>query len=137
MISQKNIDGCAGCSALDLKNTFLQLSVRASDRKFTRFCTSFGNFEFLKIPFGLTFASSSFLYFINNVLRNLSICCFPYIDNILDWSNRPEEHERHLHEITHRLSTYDLTLNVDKSTIGGHNIDFLEYNLSPKGIAPL
>ena len=132
-----NIDGCIVFSALDLKNAFWQLPVRVSDRKFTGFCTPRGNFEFLSMPFGLTFANSSFQHFINNVLRNLFNCCFQYIDDILVFTKTPQEHKRHLLEITHRLNTYGLTLNMEKSIIGVNNIDFLGYNLSSKGIAPL
>ena len=55
-----NVHGCTIFSCLDLISAFWQLDVKPSDRKYTCFSTHCGNFEFNKMPFGLTYASSSF-----------------------------------------------------------------------------
>ena len=47
-------------TCLDLKSAFWQLDVKASDKKFTAFCTHRGTFEFNKMPFRLTYASGIF-----------------------------------------------------------------------------
>ena len=67
-LTQK-IRGVIIFSSLDLKIAFWQLPVRPSDRKYTAFCTSRGNFEYNRLPQGLTYASSSFQKFINHVMK--------------------------------------------------------------------
>ena len=85
-------------SSLDLKNVFWQLDVRPSDRKYTAFSTNCGNFEYKKLPQGLTYASSSFQKFINHVMHGTDSFCFCYVDGILVFRKNEEQHKIHLHK---------------------------------------
>ena len=131
------VNGCTVFSCLDLKSAFWQLDVRATDRKYTAFCTHRGNFEFNKMPFGLTYASSSFQHFINNVLIGTDSYCFAFVDDIFIFSKTLNAHKRHLHDIANRLNAYGLTLNIKKCILGVNKIDVLGYRLSADGILPL
>ena len=131
------VNGCTVFSCLDLKSAFWQLDVRATDRKYTAFCTHRGNFEFNRMPFGLTYASSSFQHFINNVLIGTDSYCFAFVDDIFIFSKTLNAHKRHLHDIANRLNAYGLTLNIKKCILGVNKIDVLGYRLSADGILPL
>ena len=131
------VNGCTVFSCLDLKSAFWQLDVRATDRNYTAFCTHRGNFEFNKMPFGLTYASSSFQHFINNVLIGTDSYCFAFVDDIFIFSKTLNAHKRHLHDIANRLNAYGLTLNIKKCILGVNKIDVLGYRLSADGILPL
>ena len=132
-----NVHGCTIFSCLDLKSAFWQLDVKAGDRKYTCFSTHRGNFEFNKMPFGLTYASSSFQHFINHVLRGTESFCFSFIDDIFIFSQDLKQHKAHLLDIANRLDAYGLTLNMSKTSLAQSEIEVLGYQLSPKGILPL
>ena len=57
-------------SSLDLKSAFWQLDVRPNDRKYRAFATHRQNYEYKKLPQGLTHASGTFQRFINYVLSH-------------------------------------------------------------------
>ena len=130
----RHIHGATIFSSLDLKNGFWQLDVRPSDRKYTAFCTHRGNCLYNKLLQGLTYASSSFQRFINQVLSGTSSFCFAYIDDLVIFSSDDRQHKQHLHEIATRLNLYGLTLNMAKCVIGVNELEVLGYNLSAEGI---
>ena len=98
------IRGATVFSSLDLKHAFWRLDVRPSDRKYTGFCTSRGNFEYNKLPLGLTYASCSFQKFMNYIMRGTEAFFFCYIDDILVFSADEQEHKIHLIEVANRLN---------------------------------
>ena len=130
----QQIRGATVFSSLDLKHALWQLDVRRSDRKYTVFCTSLGNFEYNKLPLGLTYASRSFRKFINHIMNGTEAFCFCYIDDILVFSAEKQEHKIHLHEVANRLNAYCLKLNMDKCSFGVKEITTLGYTVSAKGI---
>ena len=131
----QQIRGATIFSSLDLKNAFWQLDVRPSDRQYTAFSTSRGNFEYNKLPQGLTYASNSFQKFTNLLMRGTESFCFCYVDDIIIFSKDQLEHKRHLHNIANRLNHFLLKLNMDKCLLGVSELTALGYNLSAHGIA--
>ncbi|KAK9827014.1 hypothetical protein WJX74_003601 [Apatococcus lobatus] len=63
----------------------------------TGFTTPFGNFEWVRMPFGLVNASSTFQRLINKVLADLPFAV-AYIDDIFVFSDSFEEHIDHLQQ---------------------------------------
>lgn len=59
-------------STLDLAKGFHQILVKPEDRKKTVFSTPFGNYEFVRMLFGLENAPATFQRLINSVLRGFS-----------------------------------------------------------------
>lgn len=71
-------------STLDLAKGFHQVPVRPIDRQKTAFSTPYGHYEYLRMPFGLKNAPSTFQRLINNVLRKyINKICVVYMDDIL------------------------------------------------------
>ncbi|GFW19993.1 retrovirus-related Pol polyprotein from transposon 297 [Trichonephila clavipes] len=58
-------------TTLDLKNAFFHVDVDEASRKYTAFVTETGQYEFLKVPFGLSISSNYFQRYINYVFREL------------------------------------------------------------------
>ena len=106
------VNGCTVFSCLDLKSVFWQLHVRSTDRKYTALCTYRGNFEFNKMHFGLTYASSSFQHLNNNVLIDSNSDGFAFADDIFIFSKTLNASKRYLHDIADRLNAYGLNLNI-------------------------
>ena len=53
----------------DLSIGFHQISLRKEDRKYTAFSTSFGHYQYARLPFGMKHASATFQEQINKVVR--------------------------------------------------------------------
>lgn len=58
-------------TVLDLKNGFFHVIVDEDSRKYTAFVTPDGQFEFLKLPFGLCISPTIFQQYINSVFKEL------------------------------------------------------------------
>ncbi|KAF8752081.1 hypothetical protein RHS01_08076 [Rhizoctonia solani] len=67
--------------------------IKEGDEWKTAFRTKYGLFEYLVMPFGLTNAPAAFQHFMNNLFRNLiDVTVVIYLDDILIFSENPEEH---------------------------------------------
>ncbi|GFT34258.1 hypothetical protein TNCV_4451491 [Trichonephila clavipes] len=60
-------------STIDLRNGFFHVPVNKQSRPYTSFVTQNGQFQFLKMPFGLSTCPSTFQRFINTVFRDLVV----------------------------------------------------------------
>ncbi|KAJ9536067.1 hypothetical protein OSB04_un000770 [Centaurea solstitialis] len=70
----------------------------------TAFRTRYGNFEFIVMPFGLTYALAAFVDLMNRVFRPmLDRSVIVFIDDILIYLGSMEEHVEHLRDV---LETY-------------------------------
>jgi hypothetical protein len=66
--------------------------------------------------FGLTNSPATFQSLMNSIFTDLIAQgkVAVYLDNILIWSSTLEEHRKIVHEVLHRLQTYDLYLHPEK-----------------------
>lgn len=65
----EHLSGKCIFSLLDLKSGFHQIKMDPSSVKYTSFVTPDGQYEYLKMPFGLKNAPADFQRFINSILR--------------------------------------------------------------------
>ena len=78
-------------SKVDVRAAFHKLRVREGDENKTVFSDSFGSFEWLVTPFGLTGAPSAFQRYINTVLGEyLGDFCSAYLDDVLIYTSSTE-----------------------------------------------
>jgi hypothetical protein len=91
-------------SMIDLLSGYHQLKVRECDIPKTAFVLSYGLYEFMVMSFGLTNAPAYFMYMMNKVfMEYLDKFVMVFIDDILVYSRRKEEHEGHLCLVLQKL----------------------------------
>ena len=70
-------------SKLDLNKGFYQIPVEGADQPKTAFCTPWGKYEFLRMPFGLRNAPATFQRCMHSVLGGLEDLVDSYIDDLV------------------------------------------------------
>ncbi len=69
---------------LDLTNAYHRMRIRKGDKEKTAFCTRYGQFKYLVMPFGRSNIPASFQGYINKILaEKLDIFVVVYLDDIL------------------------------------------------------
>lgn len=125
-------------SILDLKDGFFHINMAEESVKYTAFITPFGQFEFLKMPFGLKTAPIRFQKFVNEVIDELIRTgdALVYIDDFLIATESLEHHLRILKRVCKLMVENRLNLRLDKCKFLFTKIEYLGYLVTPQGISP-
>src|SRR6266478_1153060 len=85
---------------IDLKHTYHLVHIAEGDELKTAFCTQYGSFEWMVMPFGLLNTPASFQRFINEVIGELTdVCTVGYLDDILIYLDSLENHQDQVWEV--------------------------------------
>ena len=124
-------------SKLDLRNAYHLVRIRDGDEWKTAFNTPLGHFEYLVMPFGLTNAPAVFQALVNDVLRDyINKFVFVYLDDILIFSNSPEEHVHHVRKVLQRLLENKLFVKAEKCEFHVETVAFLGYIIGSGQVKP-
>lgn len=103
----------------------------------TAFTVPQGHYEYLRMPFGLKNAPSTFQRLMNEVLApHINKRCFVYMDDIIIFSKSLHEHLIDLRLIFDCLTTANLKIQLDKSEFLTKKVQFLGHIVTPEGITP-
>ena len=120
---------------LDLKDAYHRLRIREGDEWKTAFRTRYGHFEYCVMPFGLSNAPATFQAYINHALVGLvDVICVVYLDDILIYSEDPEQHTTAVRRVLERLQQYQLFVNLAKCEFDVERVEFLGFVISPDGV---
>lgn len=129
-----SLGGSCWFSLLDQSKAYHQGFVKEECRKYTSFVTPWGQYEWNRIPFGLTGAPGIFQAFMNEALEGLrDKCCLPYLDDILVYSNSFESHLSDLKRVLHRMKEKGLKLKPSKCHIFQKQIRYLGHLVTTHG----
>src|SRR3954466_13709004 len=96
----------------------------------------YGLYEYTVMPFGLTNAPNYFMNMMNKVFMEfLDKFVVVFIDDILIYSKRNEEHEEHLRLIIEKLREHKLYAKFSKCEFWLNEVGFLGHVVSRNGIA--
>ena len=123
-------------TALDLRGSFNLVRIAEGDEWKTAFSTRFGHYESLVMPYGLTNAPATLQNMMNDLFKDmLGIFVLIYLDDIIIFSNSPEEHEKHVESVLERLRDNKLYCRLSKCQFRTTKIVYLGYIITPDGVS--
>ncbi|GFX82418.1 retrovirus-related Pol polyprotein from transposon 297 [Trichonephila clavipes] len=114
-------------TTLDLKNGFFHVAVNERSRKFTSFVTHNGQYQFRRMPFGLSTCPSTFMRYINAIFRHLisKSIVLPYMDDVVIPAANESQALEYLKIVLEVACDYGLEINFKKCQFLHNTIEFL------------
>ena len=120
---------------LDLRGAYNLVRMREGDEWKTAFRTRYGLYEYVVMPFGLTNAPATFQALMNDIFRDLlDVTVIIYLDDIMVFSETPEDHVAHVKEVLRRLREHRLYSKLSKCEFHRSTVEFLGFVITPEGV---
>ena len=134
----ESLAGAAHYSTFDLNSGFWQVPMDVESKQYTAFTLgSMGLYECESMPFGLCNAPPTFQRLMQNCLGKLNLTyCLIYLDDVIVFSEMPEEHLQRLHVVFDHLREHGLKLKPSKCDVFKSEINYLAHHVSQKGVLP-
>lgn len=125
-------------TTLDLKSGYWQIPLAPEARKYTSFTTPSGSqYQFRVVPFGLKNAPGTFQTLMQHVLADhWGEFAIAYLDDIIIYSDKWEQHLLHLALVFERLNIYGLTCSPQKFLLGQTSLPYLGHVVTSEGNLP-
>ncbi|XP_015432072.1 PREDICTED: uncharacterized protein LOC107188311 [Dufourea novaeangliae] len=125
-------------TVLDLKDGFHHVQVAKESVKYTSFVTPLGQYEWLRMPFGLRTEPATFQRYINLILTEFTRAgdMAIYMDDILIATQTIDHHLEILERVFKTISENLLELRIEKCYFLQTEVEYLGYIVSEKGIKP-
>ncbi|QRW07883.1 Retrotransposable element Tf2 protein [Ceratobasidium sp. AG-Ba] len=123
-------------SKLDLRWGFNNIRIKEGDEWKTAFRTAYGIYEYLVMPFGLKNAPAVLQRMMNDIFRHLlGVTVVVYMDDILIFSEKEEDHAKHVKEVLKILRENNLYAKLSKCEFFVKKVIFLGLVITPEGIS--
>ena len=134
----ENMVGSAHFSSMDFKSGFWQIKMAPGSQQYTAFTVgNLGFYEFTHMPFGLCNAPATFQRLMQNTLGELNLTyCVIYLDNVIVFGHREEEHLERLRVVFERFREFNLKLKPSKCSFFQLEIVYLAHHVLQRGILP-
>ena len=116
---------------INLQHAYHLVWITKGNKWKTAFQTHYSSFEWLVMLFRLTNRPMAFQWFMNDLFRDLlDQCVVVYLDDILIYSNNPEQHTKHVWEVLWWLQKHGLYAQAKKYEWHCNSVEFLRYIMS-------
>ncbi|GFU34774.1 retrovirus-related Pol polyprotein from transposon 17.6 [Trichonephila clavipes] len=125
-------------STLDLRNGFFQVDVDEDCRKYTSFIVPDGQFEFNKVPFGISTSPGVFQRYVSSIFRDLTRkgIVISYLDDLVILAKNEQEGLEKLKIIFEVAKKYGLEIKFKKCQFLKKKIEFLGQIVESGAIKP-
>ncbi|GFS62980.1 retrovirus-related Pol polyprotein from transposon 17.6 [Trichonephila clavipes] len=125
-------------STLDLRNGFFHVDVDEDCRKYTSFIVPDGQFEFNKVPFGLSTSPGVFQRYVSSIFRDLTRkgIVISYLDDLVIPAKNEQEGLEKLKIIFEVAKKYGLEIKFKKCQFLKKKIEFLGHIVETGTIKP-
>ena len=125
-------------SVVDMCGAFHVIKIKEEDREKTAFSTPFGNYQYIRLCFGLSNAPATFSRLVQQILQDVPIeLVYSYLDDTLICGRDLDEHISTMDDVFTKFYKAGLTLQPDKCDLFNDTVEFLGHKLTTDGIAPL
>ena len=120
----------------NMNSGFWQVPMDKESKQYTAFTLgSMGLYECESMPFGLCNAPPTFQRLMQNCLGELNLTyCLIYLDDVVVFSDTPEEHLRRMRVVFDCLHEHGLKLKPSKCEVFKSEINYLAHHVSQKGV---
>ena len=126
--------GAGHFSTFDMNSGFWQVPMDEDSKQYTA-CMSL--YECESMPFGLCNAPPTFQRLMQNCLGELNLTyCLIYLDDVIVFSDMPDEHLWRKRVVFDRLHEHSLKLKPSKCEVFKLEINYLAHHVSWKGVLP-
>ena len=123
-------------SSVDLRSSYHHILIKPEDQHKTAFVCDFGKFEFTRASFGIATSPDFLQDLMNKLFFGFGSFCVIYMDNLLIFSDSPEQHLEHLERIFAKFCTSNLKVKLSKSDFFKEELEFLGHKIGIHGISP-
>lgn len=123
-------------SSIDLRNGYFHVHVKKDARKYTSFVTHNGQYQFLRVPFGLCNSAAVFQRYINEIFKNLIGIILAFVDDFIISREDEEDALNNLKIVLKRAKEYGLEINKKKCQLLQTRIAFLGYVIEDGKLYP-
>ena len=134
----EGLAGAAHYSTFDLNSGFWQVPMDNASKQYTAFTLgSMGLYECESMPFWLCNAPPTFQRLMQNCLGELNLTyCLIYLDDVIVFSEMPEEHLLRMRVVFDHLREHGLKLKPSKCDVFKTEINYLAHHMSKEGVRP-
>ena len=130
------LNGIKYFTMLDLRAGYHNIPLDKPSIPKTAFNSPFRKYEYVKVPFGLAQAPAYFQELMTGIPKDFNFM-IAYLDNIIIFSNTPEEHLTHIRKVFKKLQSAKLSMKVSKYNFFSKEIQYLGHILRGTGIRSL
>ena len=134
----ESLPGAAHYSKFDMNSGFWQVPMDKESKQYTAFTLgSMGLYECESMPFGLCNAPPTSQRLMQNCLGELNLTyCLIYLDDVIVFSDTPEEHLWRMRVVFYCLCEDGLKLKPSKCEVFKSEINYPAHHVSQKGVLP-
>jgi hypothetical protein len=131
-----NLAGNKFFASMDLRSGYHQLGLTDHASNWSAFVTPFGQYRFLRVPFGLANAPSWFQRAMTEVVLQglVGIVCYVFIDDIIVFAPTESEFLARLRLVLQRLHRHRIVLKGAKCHFGCPDVKFLGFIADATGV---